>query len=61
MNGLSDEISSFIHNALNHQKDLTVSNLKRELIRFLSDSITKKTDRNPTIMPVIMTLLKEAT
>jgi len=53
MNGLSDEISSFIHNALNHQKDLTVSNLKRELI---SDSITKKTDRNPTIMPVIMTL-----
>jgi ribonuclease J len=56
MNGLSDEISSFIHNALNHQKDLTVSNLKRELIRFLSDSITKKTDRNPTIMPVIMTL-----
>jgi ribonuclease J len=56
MNGLSDEISSFIHNALNHQKDLTVSNLKRELIRFLSDSITKKTDRNPTIMPVIMAL-----
>ena len=56
MNSLNEEIASFASNALNHQKNLNVNNLKREIIRFTSDSIIKKTDRNPTIMPVIMSL-----
>ena len=56
MHSLNEEIASFASNALNHQKNLNINNLKREIIRFTSDSIIKKTDRNPTIMPVIMSL-----
>ena len=54
MQKLTDEVTAFTANVLNHQKTITSQILKREIIRFLSDSIIKKTDRNPTIMPVIM-------
>jgi ribonuclease J len=56
MQKLTDEVTAFTANVLNHQKTITSQILKREIIRFLSDSIIKKTDRNPTIMPVIISL-----
>jgi ribonuclease J len=55
MQKLTDEVTAFTANVLSHQKTITSQILKREIIRFLSDSIIKKTDRNPNIMPVIMT------
>lgn len=54
MQKLTDEVTAFTANVLSHQKTITSQILKREIIRFLSDSIIKKTDRNPTIMPIIM-------
>ena len=54
MHKLTDEVTTFTANVLNHQNAITSQSLKREIIRFLSDSIIKKTDRNPTIMPIIM-------
>jgi ribonuclease J len=54
MQKLTDEVTTFTANVLNHQTAITSQSLKREIIRFLSDSIIKKTDRNPTIMPIIM-------
>jgi ribonuclease J len=54
MQKLTDEVTTFTANVLNHQTTITSQSLKREIIRFLSDSIIKKTDRNPTIMPIIM-------
>ena len=53
MQKLTEEVTTFTANVLNHQKNMTAQSLKREIIRFLSDSIIKKTDRNPTIMPII--------
>jgi mRNA degradation ribonuclease J1/J2 len=56
MQKLTEEVTTFTANVLSHQKNMTAQSLKREIIRFLSDSIIKKTDRNPTIMPIMITL-----
>jgi ribonuclease J len=56
MQKLTEEVTTFTANVLSHQKNMTTQSLKREIIRFLSDSIIKKTDRNPTIMPIFLSL-----
>jgi mRNA degradation ribonuclease J1/J2 len=58
MQKLTEEVTTFTANVLSHQKNMTPQSLKREIIRFLSDSIIKKTDRNPTIMPLTIFLKK---
>ena len=57
MQKLIDKVTTFTAKVLDHQNAITSQSLKRETIRFLSDSSIKKTYRNPTIMTVMIFLI----
>lgn len=56
---LANTVENYVNNKISHMRKVNVNILKRDITKILREKVLERTQRNPMIMPVIMTVDKE--